>query len=63
MFLNVPGFENIELIHSKRQPPNLNKLLTKVQFSNKKQLLKNAKNDVSNFTNHCCYRKSIHFKM
>ena len=31
---NVAGFERIKLINSKRQPPNLQKLLTKVEFSN-----------------------------
>ena len=31
---NVPGFESIKLINSKRQPPNPKKLLTKVEFSN-----------------------------
>ena len=30
----VPGFESIKLINSKRQPPNLKKLLTKAKFSN-----------------------------
>ena len=31
---NAPEFETIKLINSKRQPPNLKKLLTKVKFSN-----------------------------
>ena len=31
---NVPGFESISLINSKRQPPSLKKLLTKAEFSN-----------------------------
>ena len=31
---NVPGFESIKLINSKRQRPNLKKLLTKAEFSN-----------------------------
>ena len=31
---NVPGFESIKLINSTRQPPNLEKLLTKAEFSN-----------------------------
>ena len=31
---NVPGFESIKLINSKQRPPNLEKLLTKVEFSN-----------------------------
>ena len=33
---NVPGFESIKLINSKQQPPNLKKLLIKVEFSNEK---------------------------
>ena len=31
---NIPGFESIKLINSKRQQPNLRKLLTKMEFSN-----------------------------
>ena len=31
---NDLGFESINLINSKRQPPNLQKLLTKMEFSN-----------------------------
>ena len=31
---NVPGLESIKLINSKRQTPNLKKLLTKAEFSN-----------------------------
>ena len=31
---NVPGFESIKLINSKRQPPNLKKLLNKTEFGN-----------------------------
>ena len=31
---NVRGFESIKLINSKRQRPNLKKLLTKAEFSN-----------------------------
>ena len=31
--IKVPGFESIKLINSKRQPPSLKKLLTKVEFS------------------------------
>ena len=31
---NVDGFKNINLIHAKRQPPNLKRILTKSLFSN-----------------------------
>ena len=37
---NVPGFESVKLTNSKRQPPDLKKLLTKVEFSNKKVAFK-----------------------
>ena len=36
---NAPGLENTELIHSKRQPSNFNKLLTKVEFSNEEAII------------------------
>ena len=31
---NVNGFQNISLLQSKRQPPNLKRILTKAEFSN-----------------------------
>ena len=64
---NVQVFESIKFINSKRQPPNLKKLLTKSEFSSEevgvkrkrwKQMEETAKICNTAVTSHCYYRKN-----
>ena len=47
---NVLEFENIKLINGKQQPPNLNKLLAKAEFTNEEAVVRNCQNLQSS----CC---------
>ena len=48
----VPGFKDIEIIQSKRQAPNLKKILTKVEFSNKIPMVRRCNNPCCECCNH-----------
>ena len=60
---NNPEFESIKLINSKRQPPNLKKLLTKAEISNVKVDVESSKIRDANVASHCYYPKNIPLKI
>ena len=56
---SVLGFKSIKLINSNRQPPNLKKLLAKVEFSKEEVGVKIAKICDANVASHFYYPKNI----
>ena len=60
---NVNGFKNINLIHAKRQPPNLKRILTKSLFTNQEPGVFKCRDSRCHCCQHLYLGESYTFKM